>query len=122
MEEGVVFADAGNTIVEINNYLCNFMGKAREDILGKRIEDLHSGENSGKILSQIEKFRKEIVTSPLVLQRPLGGKEVMFRMQPIYRDGVYDGVLLNVFDVSELVGRGGKPKRPTRPRASSWPG
>lgn len=31
MEEGVIFADAGNTIVEINNYLCQFMGKARGD-------------------------------------------------------------------------------------------
>ena len=103
MEEGVVFADADNTIVEINNYLCNFVGKPREEILGKRIEVFHKGEYLEKILSQIEKFRKEVIASPLVLQRPLGGKEVILRMQPIYRDGKYDGVLLNIIDVSELV-------------------
>jgi PAS domain S-box-containing protein len=103
MEEGVVFADADNTIVEINNYLCNFLGKSREEKLGKRIEDLHQDEHLEEILSQIEKFRKEVVASPLVLQRPLGGKEVILRMQPIFRDGKYDGVLLNVIDVSELV-------------------
>ncbi|MGA2797030.1 MAG: CHASE domain-containing protein [Thermoguttaceae bacterium] len=103
MDEGVVFADARNIIIEINGYLCNFMGKEREDVIGKRIEDFHSGKNLGKILSQIEIFRNEVVTSPLVLQRPLGGKEVILRMQPIYRDGKYDGVLLNVIDVSELV-------------------
>jgi PAS domain S-box-containing protein len=103
MEEGVVFADADNKIVEINNYLCNFLGKPGEEIIGKRIEDFHQGEGLERILSRIEKFRKEVVASPLVLQRPLGGKEVILRMQPIYRDGNYDGVVLNVIDVSELV-------------------
>lgn len=103
MEEGIVFADANDTIVEINNYLCRFLSKTREEILGKRIQDFHQGEKLEKILSQIDKFRKEYVPAPLVVQRPLGGKEVILRMQPIYRDGKYDGVLLNIIDVSELV-------------------
>ncbi len=103
MEEGVVFADADNTIVEINNYLCHFMGQLREQILGKRIEDLHQGKILETITAQIARFRNEIVKTPKVLQRPLGGKEVILRMQPIYRKGRYDGVLLNVIDVSELV-------------------
>ena len=103
MEEGVVFADADNNIVEINNYLCNFVGKPREEILGKRIEDLHQGENLEKILFRINQYRNAILPNPIVLQRPLGGKEVILRMQPIYRDGNYDGVLLNVIDVSQLV-------------------
>ena len=85
MEEGVVFADADNAIVEINNYLCQFVGKTREEIVGKRIEDFHSLELLNKILAHIEKFRKEVVAGPFVLQRPLGGKEVILRMQPIYR-------------------------------------
>ncbi len=103
MEEGVVFANADNTIIEINNYLCQFLGKTRKEIIGKHIEDFHPLEQLNKILSRIEKFRKEIVPSPFVIQRPLGDKEVILRMQPIYRDGKYDGVLLNVIDVSELV-------------------
>jgi PAS domain S-box-containing protein len=103
MEEGVVFADAGNTIVEINDYMCHFVSKPREEILGKRIEDIHHDKLLERILGQIDKFKKEVATSPLVLQRPLGGKEVILRIQPIYRDGVYDGILLNVIDVSELV-------------------
>ncbi|MGD0656067.1 MAG: CHASE domain-containing protein [Thermoguttaceae bacterium] len=103
MEEGVVFADADNTIVEINSYFCNFLGIPREEILGKRIEDLHQGESLKNIFSRIDQFRNEVLPNPIVLQRPLGGKEVILRMQPIYRDGKYDGVLLNVIDVSELV-------------------
>jgi PAS domain S-box-containing protein len=103
MEEGVVFANAENIVVEINDYLCHFLRMSREEIIGKRIEDFHRGEPLARILAQIERFQKEVVTSPIVLQRPLGDKEVILRMQPIYRDGKYDGVLLNVIDVSELV-------------------
>ncbi len=103
MEEGVVFADADNVIVEANDYLCRFVGKPREEIVGKRIEDFHRGELLDRILGQIERFRNDIGSQPWVFQRPLGGAEVMFRMQPIYRDGRYDGVLLNVIDVTELV-------------------
>jgi PAS domain S-box-containing protein len=103
MEEGVVFADANNTIIEINNYMCRFMGKVRDEILGKRVEDIHHGKRLEKILSMIEQFRKEVVTIPLVFQNSIVGKEVIFRMQPIYRDGKYDGLVLNAIDVTELV-------------------
>ena len=41
MEEGVVFADADNRIVEINDCFCRFVGKPRNELLGKQLEDLH---------------------------------------------------------------------------------
>jgi PAS domain S-box-containing protein len=103
MEEGIVFADANNKIVEINNYLCKFAGMPREEIIGKSIEEIHHGVIRDRVLNHIDHFRNENVTNPFVLQRPMGGKEVIFRMQPIFRDGEYDGVLLNVIDVSKLV-------------------
>ncbi len=103
MEEGVVFADANNVIVEINEYLCRFVGKPREEIIGKRIEDIHRGKVLDRILLQIDRFRDAVGSSPFVLQRPLGGTEVLMRMQPIYRGAKYDGVLLNIIDVSELI-------------------
>ena len=103
MEEGVVFANADNVIVEINDYLCRFVGHSRMEIVGRRIEDLHHSPVLERVLGQIAKFRNQIDSPPLVLQRPLGEAEVILRMQPIYRDGGYDGVLLNVIDVTEMV-------------------
>jgi len=103
MDEGVVFANADNVIVEINDFLCRFVGRARDQILGKRIDELHHGPVLDKILAQIDRFRAMPGSPPLVLQRPLGAAEVVMRVQPIYRDGAYDGVLLNVVDVTELV-------------------
>ena len=103
MDEGVVFADDENVIVEVNAFFCNFVGIERDRILGKSIEDLHSGETLHKVLEQIEAFKKEPGSQPMVMQRSLGNSEVILRVQPIYRAGSYDGVLLNVIDVTELV-------------------
>jgi len=103
MEEGIVFADVDNVIVEINDFMCHFMGGHRSEILGKRIEEFHQGKVVESILSRIDGFRKNLDSSPFVLQRPLGDADVILRVQPIYRDDKYDGVLLNVIDVTELV-------------------
>jgi len=103
MDEGVVFADADNVVVEVNQYFCRFVGRSREEILGRRLEDIHSGEPLGNILSHIARFRTQIPSQPWTLQRQLCGADVMLRMQPIYRQQMYAGVLLNVVDVSALV-------------------
>ncbi|MGD0515994.1 MAG: PAS domain S-box protein [Thermoguttaceae bacterium] len=103
MDEGIVFANADNVIVEVNDFLCRFVGVQRSDVLGKRIEDIHQGKVLEGILSHIDDFRKNVDSGPFVLQRSVGAAEVLMRMQPIYRDGKYDGVLLNVIDVTELV-------------------
>jgi PAS domain S-box-containing protein len=103
MEEGIVFANVDNVIVEINDFMCQLMGGHRSEILGKRIEEFHQGKVVESILSRIDGFRKNLDSSPFVLQRPLGDADVILRVQPIYRDDKYDGVLLNVIDVTELV-------------------
>jgi PAS domain S-box-containing protein len=103
MEEGVAFADADNVIVEVNDFLCRLVGTQRNEVLGKRIEDLHQNKILENILGRIDGFRKNTGSNPFILQRPLGAADVVFRMQPIYRDGKYDGALLNIIDVTELV-------------------
>ncbi|MCD6298639.1 MAG: response regulator, partial [Deltaproteobacteria bacterium] len=103
MDEGVVFADADNRIVEVNNYFCNFVGRERDTIIGEKLEDIHSGEVLERVLGFVSSFRKTPGSEAIVMQRPLGGAEVVLRVQPIYRDNTYDGVLLNVINVTDLV-------------------
>jgi PAS domain S-box-containing protein len=103
MDEGIVFADAGNAIVEVNDYFCKFVGKTRDEILGTRIEEFHGGEVLGRVRTLIDGFRVNPDSQPFITQRSIGGVDVILRMQPIYRDGGYDGVLLNVVDVTEIV-------------------
>jgi PAS domain S-box-containing protein len=103
MEEGIIFADASNIIIEVNDYFCNFVGKERNDILGRKLEEFHSSEVLEKIQRHISSFRGNPDSLPIVKQRPLGDAEVIFRLQPIYRENSYDGVLLNIINVTDLV-------------------
>ncbi len=103
MNEGVVFADAKNRIIEVNDFFCRFVKVPREEIIGKSMEELHAGDILNHLINQIESYRKNPDSKPLEMQRCVAGAEVMLRMQPIYHAGRYDGVLLNVIDVTELV-------------------
>jgi len=103
MDEGVVFADANNVVVEVNDYFCRFVGKKRGDLIGRQIEEFHEGETLEKLRKHIARFRAQPGAEPVIVQRPLGEAEVILRVQPIYRGGLYDGVLLNVNNVTELV-------------------
>ncbi|MBN2581734.1 MAG: response regulator [Planctomycetes bacterium] len=103
MDEGVVFADADGRIVAVNEFFAGFVGMRREDILGRLVEDFHSGPLNEKLQLLLDRFRRAPDSAPLVMQRAINGTEVILRCQPICRDGVYDGVLLNVIDVTELV-------------------
>jgi len=114
----VVFANADNVIVEVNEFFCRFTKLQRSEILGKRIEDFHRGGALENIFCQVDHFRQEAGSGPFVLQRPLGTAEVILRMQPIYRDGQYDGVLLNVIDVSELVEARRRAEAATRAKSN----
>ncbi len=103
MDEGVVFANDNNIIVEVNDYLCKFVQRDRKEILGKKIEDIHSGPILRRVLDYISSFRNDPDSNPIVIQRAIGKAEVMMRFQPIYRERQYDGVLMNVINVSDLV-------------------
>ena len=103
MEEGVVFADADDIVVEANDFFCRFVERPREQLVGRRLPDLHAEAIWQKIAAPLAAFRDGPGDGAYVIQRRLGGSEVILRMQPIYRNAAYDGVLLNVIDVTALV-------------------
>ena len=102
MEEGVVFADKDDRIVEVNDYFCRFVGTTKPQVLGRGLLDLHRGEVRDRVAGLLERFRSEAHCEAIVLHRSFGQVEAMIRVQPVYRDGLYEGVLMNVIDVTEL--------------------
>ena len=103
MEEGLVFADAQDCIVEANPYFSQLMGMSRDEIIGRTLWDCHHGGAADRLRSHIQRFCSQPNSPPVIIQRLLSDAQVILRIQPIYRNGVYDGVLLNVIDVTELV-------------------
>ncbi len=114
MEEGIVLADREDRITEVNGYFCQFVGLPREAIIGKKIADFHAGELRDRVAAQIELYRNEPGVPALTIQRLIGETEVILRMQPIYYQDRYDGAMLNVINVNDLV-----QARKTAERANS---
>ncbi len=103
MEEGIVFADDQEKIVEVNEYFLNLVNKDRSELLGRKLWDFHQGKTAKELKILIKNFKGNIDSPPLIIQRPLGRLETVFRIQPIYRNKQYDGVIFNLIDVTELI-------------------
>lgn len=103
MDEGIIFADNEDNIIEVNDYFLKIIGKRRNDIVGKSLWKWHKDLIEGKVHKHIDSFKSTPFSSAVVIQRPFRGIEAIFRLQPIYRDNQYEGVMLNIIDVTELV-------------------
>ena len=106
MDEGVVFADISDTIIEVNEWFCRLTGFVRQDLLGQSLGALQAVLIPDRVNQAIEQFRQNPSAAPVIIQRQLASREIILRLQPIYRQGHYDGVLLNTIDVTELVETG----------------
>ena len=103
MEEGIVFADNQEKIVEVNEYFLNLVNKDKSELLGRKLWDFHQGKTAKELKILIKNFKGNIDSPPLIIQRPLGHLETVFRIQPIYRNKKYDGVIFNLVNVTELI-------------------
>jgi PAS domain S-box-containing protein len=103
MEEGVVFADAQGIVIEANAFFCRIVGKSRAEILGKQFQSFYPEDVCPNLDPVLENFRRNSSAESYVTQRYMYGHEVILRVQPIYHNEIYVGVLLNVVNVTELV-------------------
>ncbi len=102
MEEGIVFADAGDQIVEVNEYFARFVGMSRTEIIGKAIDGFHEGPARQRVREILNRLKTDTSSEAVVEQRQINDKTVILRVQPIYHENRYEGVLLNVVDITEL--------------------
>ncbi len=103
MEEGIIFANSNDEIIEVNKYFLNIINKKKSEVLGKSLYNFHSKEASQIIKSSLEDFKQDQNSPQKIIQRRISNLETIIRLQPIYRNNGYDGVLLNLIDVTELV-------------------
>ena len=104
MDQGVMFANSDGVVVEANDSMHRFTGLTRDAIIGRRLSEVYPHDSAyGRILECITAFRTSARCEPCSVQQTLNGLEVTIRVQPICRDDRYDGVLVNIIDVTELV-------------------
>jgi PAS domain S-box-containing protein len=103
IDEGVLFADADDRIVEVNNCFLMLFGKARTQLMGQMIGALDFGVSLTDLEGRVRKFRENPGSPPIETQQTLGEREVILRIKPLYSEGIYHGLIMNLLDVSELV-------------------
>jgi len=103
MEEGIAFVDKRNRVTEVNDFLLKLTKKKEAEVLGKFLDEIHSKNTYRTIRELLFRFRTNINSQPIAINKKLYDRHVIIRLQPIYRDGKYEGVVNNMVDVTELV-------------------
>lgn len=104
MEEGVVFVDARENVREANAFFCNLIGCEENDVQGHFLSALGDHILLREIRRSSEYFRFAPPNSAArVKQLGLGELEAIVRAQPIYRGELYEGVVFNIINVTEMV-------------------
>ena len=102
MEQGIVLADTIGTVTEVNSWFLKKAGFRREELLGKSIWDFHpDNEATRKIKSLFSEYRNGKRKSPLVINRELFGLHVCLRVQPVFVNQGFTGVIFNVIDITD---------------------
>ena len=102
MEEGVVVVDRDDRVVEVNSWFLRHVGMKREEVVGRELWEFHGEEANRRIKGILDGFRsgKSEMKS---WEREMLGMWVSLRLQPVYFGDSYNGVILNVIDVTDLV-------------------
>jgi two-component system, sensor histidine kinase and response regulator len=106
MEEGFVFVDSNDLVVEVNDYICQLLKTKQEDLIGGGISRLGvlAPENVlTDITERLRQFKSGGFAGSYTAQYAVGHTEIMMRVQPIFFQGKYDGLLINLVSVTELV-------------------
>jgi len=103
MEEGVILTDKDDRILEVNEYFQKLLKMERAGIVGRCIGDVDPQLATPELRTALEDFKSKPFAIPLVQETPFKNLEVILRLQPIYLNDSYEGVIINLIDVSELI-------------------
>ncbi|MBF0543851.1 MAG: response regulator [Candidatus Riflebacteria bacterium] len=103
MEEGVLLFDKSGKILEVNFWFIDLLGKGKLLIVGKNIKELETPILPPETNEILDKLSMSDQANPIIKHVSFETRDFMIRFQPIFEDGKYDGALLNVIDVSDLV-------------------
>ena len=104
MDEGIVVADADDVVTEVNQWLLDKLGVARDGIVGKSLWELHpDSEGTARVRAVLQSFRSGQRRDGHAVNRELLGMQLSLRVQPIFEGNHYQGVILNAIDVTDFV-------------------
>ncbi|MEW6696124.1 MAG: response regulator [Bacillota bacterium] len=102
MNASIALADAEDVITEVNEQCSLLTGRSRKELIGKKLWELHTGEVLEKLRQLVDIYRTHPNHPRTTITRQISNMDVIMSIQPVYRDDIYDGILLMVVDVTEV--------------------
>ncbi len=102
MQEGVVFVDATDCVVEFNDFFARMIGTTADRLSGRSWWEVQIPEIQERLRELVQAMKKEIGHPAESIGLSMRGMELILRVQPIYGHDGYEGVLFNFIDVTEL--------------------
>ncbi|MFA9454122.1 MAG: PAS domain S-box protein, partial [Candidatus Aminicenantaceae bacterium] len=103
MKEGVLFVNAENRIAEVNDFVLKLYHREKEDFLNKHVAEIYLGLSSQEIEDHIGQFKLNPNSPQVSAQVSIQEMEAILRLQPVYHNNRYEGLILNLIDATELV-------------------
>ena len=104
MEEGIVVADASGMVTEVNSWFLNKTGYRRDQLLGESMWSFHpDNEATERVRKIFADYSQGLRKEALAINRQLLGLYVCLRVQPFLVNDVFQGIILNVVDMTEQV-------------------
>ncbi len=102
MQEGVVFVDASDCVVELNDFFARMIDATGKQLLGQSLWDMPIPEIRDRLRALVQTMKDEIGHPAESISLSMRGMDLILRVQPIYGHDGYEGVLFNFIDVTEL--------------------
>ncbi len=92
------------SVTEANTWFLDKTGLGRDEVIGKSVWACALTLDQAETLRPLlDAYRTGATTDGMVANRDFAGMKVSLRVQPIFREEAYAGVILNVTDVTDLV-------------------
>ena len=103
MEEGVALIDREDRVIEVNEYFLKLFKMTKPEISGRLFWESEPGQTFGDFRDIISSFKSNRDSVQVSAQRDISGLKTVVRVQPVYRQDIYEGSIINVIDVTALV-------------------
>ena len=104
MEEGVVLADANGIVIEVNSWFLKKANLTNDQLVGQAIWDFHTNaEVCARVKTLFSDYSNKQRRDPVKLNREMFGLHVCLRVQPIFVNSHFQGIILNIVDITDQV-------------------
>jgi len=94
LEEGILYVDKNNRMMQANEAFLNFFNKRKLDIVTKNLLDFELGLSKNEFKYHISRFKAETHSSQTIEKTTPQGKDIVVRLQPIYLRNEYQGMIV----------------------------